>query len=79
MNEKKKLPPLTESPVPSVPNRAWTEMRKTNGDGMRNPEIFAPENGSPERDTAPEISAGKDPFLGNFEPGESEGNFSPEK
>lgn len=79
MNEKKKLPPLTEPPVPPVPNRAWTEMRKTTGDGVGKTEISAPENGSPERDTAPEIRAGGDPFLGNFEPGESDGNFSPER
>ncbi len=75
MSEKKKLPPVAEPPVPSVPNRAWTEMRKTEGDGAGKPEISAPENETPERDAAPEIRAGGAPFPGNFEPGESNGNF----
>ena len=79
MSEKKKLPPVAEPPIPSVPNRAWTEMRKTEGDGAGKPEISAPENETPERDAAPEIRAGGTPFPGNFEPGESNGNFFPER
>ncbi len=80
VNDREKLPPLTVPPVPSVPNRAYTEMRKTAGDGMRKPEISAPENGQAEADSVPEIRAvAKTPTLGNFSPGENDGNFAPEK
>ena len=79
MNDREKLPPLTVPPVPPVPNRAHTEMRKTPGDGVRKPEISAPEEGLEESDRAPQIRAAAESALGNFAPGESDGNFAPSR
>lgn len=77
--KQKKLPPLEDPPVPSVPNRAHTEMRTDSADILGQKAPCAPKNLEEEWAASNRADGNADGELGNFKPEESDGNFAPSK
>lgn len=77
--KRRKLPPQETPPVPSVPNRAHTEMRGDSADILRQKAPCAPKNLEEEWAASRRDAASVGAVSGNFKPGESDGNFTPPK